>query len=582
MEDTNCNFTRIELKNRKKVIVGYTLVDNNDYENVSKYRWHLSNSGYVKAQVNKKTTFLSHFIFGKPKHRHVIDHKNNNPLDNRRCNLQEATYSQNAQNKKKTTKETSSIYIGVCFTKNKWKACSSGKHLGTFESEYEAAVVYDKYVYIKYGKDASTNSLVQYNAIINLSVDDIIVPKTISILPKNISLTVDNKFKICIINNKIKYNKICDTLDDAINELKIYKDNFSKNILENNSKKIITRNANNQAIINMCNNDNIIVDSTLVDDNQWHNLIQYGWYLNNNYAVANINNKLVRLHRYLLNAREDKVVDHINNNPLDNRLKNLRLATIAENSYNKSKNLLTSSKYKGVSRRTGFDNYIVSIQKNNISYNLGLYYNEDIAGLAYNIKAIELFGEFANLNSININDETRINYENIINEIWNKEKKVYKGINLIKDCTSENKYEGRIKYEGKMLVLGRYNHEIIAAIAYNLKAVELYGDKARLNIIEIDSETYNKHKNDILAKWTIKNNKKYFGVSYDKDSNKYRARITQNRKVISIGRYTDEIAAAIAYNLKSTELNGSKAKLNTIDIDEKLYENYKKEILKTY
>lgn len=581
MEDTNCNFTRIELKNRKKVIVGYTLVDNNDYENVSKYRWHLSTSGYVKAQVNKKTTFLSHFIFGKPKDIHVIDHKNNNPLDNRRCNLQEATYAQNAQNKKKTTKETSSIYIGVCFTKNKWKACSSGKHLGTFESEYEAAVVYDKYVYIKYGKDASTNSLIQYNDIIKLSVDDIIVPKTISILPKNVSLTVDNKFKICIINNKIKYNKICDTLDDATDELNKLKADFNNEKNKNNAKKIITLNADGQAIINLHNKDNIIIANTIVDEDQWHNLSQYSWCLSEDYVMTSINKNKIMLHRYLMDAPENKIVDHINNNPLDNRLFNLRLATIAENNYNSSKNTSTSCKYKGVSRRTGYGNYIVSIQKNEVSYYLGLYYNEDIAGLAYNIKAQELFGKFANLNIIDINSETRNNYEHIIYEIWSKEKKIYKGINLLKDCTSENKYEGRIKYEGKMLVLGRYKYEVIAAIAYNLKAIELYREKARLNIIDIDSETYNKHKNNILEKWTVKNNKKYFGVSYDKDSNKYRARITQNRKVINIGRYTDEIAAAIAYNLKSIELNGSKAKLNTLDINKEQYENYKNEILKT-
>jgi group I intron endonuclease len=41
-----------------------------------------------------------------------------------------------------------------------------------------------------------------------------------------------------------------------------------------------------------------------------------------------------------------------------------------------------------------------------------------------------------------------------------------------------------IKYKGKSTYIGRYKTEIEAAIAYNLKAIELYGPDTRINIIE--------------------------------------------------------------------------------------------------
>lgn len=82
----------------------------------------------------------------------------------------------------------------------------------------------------------------------------------------------------------------------------------------------------------------------LVDDEDYEYLNQFNWYLKNNgYATRRIgkrtgNNgkqKLVYMHREILNFPKTGVTDHINGNRLDNRRKNLRVCSITENCRNK-------------------------------------------------------------------------------------------------------------------------------------------------------------------------------------------------------------------------------------------------------
>lgn len=58
------------------------------------------------------------------------------------------------------------------------------------------------------------------------------------------------------------------------------------------------------------------------------------------YAYVMQYGKKVRLHRYITDCPSDLVVDHINGNTLDNRLKNLRVCTRLENNRNRMDTLL--------------------------------------------------------------------------------------------------------------------------------------------------------------------------------------------------------------------------------------------------
>jgi hypothetical protein len=375
----------------------------------------------------------------------VINHINNNTFDNRNSNLEESTYKANAQNKKKTTKKTISKYIGVSFHKptNKWRASCCSKHLGLFENEIDAGIIYDKYALIVLGKNASINNLIVYDDIKNLTINDILKTKVNRKLPTNINIH-NNKYRVSIRSNYILYEKNgIETLEDAMQILINFKkeiDNKKNLDLIEHNKKEITRDINDNAILYLYNNKKEKIGTTIVDDHKWHELQLANWIISNNYVVGYVNKKLIRLHRYLMNIshlpygdlENDKLVDHIDNNTFNNKIENLRLVTHLENGKNKSKSKSKNctSNYKGVSK-TPYNKFNGKIQFDNYVYGLGNYELEIKAAIAYNLAAKYLFKEFANLNKITIDKDIYDEYEI---EILNKWKTIKIGkIDIIKN-----------------------------------------------------------------------------------------------------------------------------------------------------
>jgi hypothetical protein len=112
--------------------------------------------------------------------------------------------------------------------------------------------------------------------------------------------------------------------------------------------------------------------------------------------------KEVALHRVMLDAPKGMVVDHINRNGLDNRRSNLRLCTHRENMQNRRANSNNLTGYKGVRLTKSGKKYIArhcqKIDGKTVEHYLGTYDTPEEAARAYDAKAIELFGEYANLN----------------------------------------------------------------------------------------------------------------------------------------------------------------------------------------
>lgn len=107
------------------------------------------------------------------------------------------------------------------------------------------------------------------------------------------------------------------------------------------------------------------------------------------------------IHRYVLNYSDNLVIDHINGNPLDNRKCNLRICTNQENCRNQKVAKHSSGGIKGVSYNKNNKKWTARIGLNYTRIFLGYFNTKVDAAIAYNKKAIELYGEFAKLNEVN-------------------------------------------------------------------------------------------------------------------------------------------------------------------------------------
>lgn len=143
----------------------------------------------------------------------------------------------------------------------------------------------------------------------------------------------------------------------------------------------------------------------LVDDEDYERVMQFKWYAHrdngNVYARSDIrrNGKKVslRLHRFILDAPPDVLVDHADGNGLDCTRRNIRFATVSQNNANKN-TPGSSSGYRGVvlDRRRG--TWTARISVNGHEFNRFGFGNPRDAARAYDVMAIEHFGQFARPN----------------------------------------------------------------------------------------------------------------------------------------------------------------------------------------
>jgi hypothetical protein len=95
------------------------------------------------------------------------------------------------------------------------------------------------------------------------------------------------------------------------------------------------------------------------------------------------------LARRILSVPRELVIDHINENPLDNRRCNLRIVTQAENTQNSdSRSLGSSSGYRGVTYRKDNGLWAAQAQINKVKSHLGMYRTkEEAAKVASDFRA---------------------------------------------------------------------------------------------------------------------------------------------------------------------------------------------------
>ncbi len=131
---------------------GYkAIVDDEDFERLSKYKWHIHLNG------KKNLIYASRYGVGNVTirmHREImnapigvyVDHINHNTLDNRKQNLRLCTKDQNKFNNLR--KIGKSGYRGVYYRRGKWEARISIKNrmfaIGSFNTPEDAAKAWDE------------------------------------------------------------------------------------------------------------------------------------------------------------------------------------------------------------------------------------------------------------------------------------------------------------------------------------------------------------------------------------------------------------------------------------------------------
>lgn len=110
------------------------------------------------------------------------------------------------------------------------------------------------------------------------------------------------------------------------------------------------------------------------------------------------------MHRLIMDAQPDELIDHANGDGLDNRKANLRRCTRSQNAANALSHRNSSSRFKGVSWAKSKKRWQATITVDYRSIFLGRYVIEEDAARAYDDAAVRYFGEFARLNLSDMED----------------------------------------------------------------------------------------------------------------------------------------------------------------------------------
>lgn len=139
------------------------LLDKQDYDKVKDYNWRITkNKNKFYVNVSQRGHRSMHSMLMGLDDDLIIDHKDGNPLNNRRSNLRMATYTQNAYNTKIKPNNTTG-YKGVFYVKSRnryWAYIKADKKRysgGFFKTAVDAAKKYNEMAVKYHGEFANLN-----------------------------------------------------------------------------------------------------------------------------------------------------------------------------------------------------------------------------------------------------------------------------------------------------------------------------------------------------------------------------------------------------------------------------------------
>lgn len=145
-----------------------TIVDDEDYEWLSQWKWFADTHGYgirnSGTRPSRSLVKMHRELLAAPRGTQV-DHINGNRLDNRRENLRLCSNTENQRNLTRLRPGKSSSHKGVSWYKKtqKWRAQITFSQkvilIGYFATELEAARAYDAKAIELFGEFARTNEM---------------------------------------------------------------------------------------------------------------------------------------------------------------------------------------------------------------------------------------------------------------------------------------------------------------------------------------------------------------------------------------------------------------------------------------
>lgn len=145
------------------------IIDDEDYDEISQHKWCFCGGYAVRGIIGRNKLISMHRQIMRRQLKaagsgHEIDHRNHDGLDNRRRNLRVCTRGQNTHNRKNVIRRGgTSRFKGVCkhTLTGYWRATikigDKQIHLGFYNSEVDAAYVYDNAAREYFGEFACTN-----------------------------------------------------------------------------------------------------------------------------------------------------------------------------------------------------------------------------------------------------------------------------------------------------------------------------------------------------------------------------------------------------------------------------------------
>lgn len=168
---------------------------------------------------------------------------------------------------------------------------------------------------------------------------------------------------------------------------------YRRTIWDRNEIEIV----DDYAEIYIYNNKCKEIGRTKIDIEDIERVKDYKWHYANKlkYVEAKVDGKNVLLHRLIMRAPSGKEVDHINRDSLDNRKKNLRICSRAENAKNIGLGIKNTSGHSGISWHKRHNKWMASIQVDNNVIYLGYFRDFDDAKKIRIEAEKKYYGKFA-------------------------------------------------------------------------------------------------------------------------------------------------------------------------------------------